>query len=405
MRCLWQNSLVALGSLAATAVEAQTYSSCNPLNSNSCPADTALGMTINVDFTQGAVNSFAASGSPTYDKTNGVSFTVSKGGDAPQLMSLFYIMFGRVEVTMKAAPGAGIVSSLVLESDVLDEIDIEWLGSDADEVQSNYFGKGQVTSYNRGQFHDLTGTQSKWITYTVDWTKDKIVWMADGTILRSMTESQAESGQYPQTPMRVKLGAWAGGDPNYNAAGTVKWARGPTDYSKGPFSMMVKKLVVTDYSTGKAVQVRRHLGRLGVHPGRRRQGKREHQQQERRDRHGDGRWERLDRRRHPRGRYRHRQGCHGHADWLALGRHRQPHGRRHPFRLVHDLGGQDHARVNWWLLISQAARVLLRALGPGPRSTSSGHALGVVSISMALSYIQQTTKIIWEPWRNWMLIK
>ncbi|CAH0026735.1 unnamed protein product [Clonostachys rhizophaga] len=251
MRCLWQNSLVALGSLAATAVQAQTYSSCNPLNSNSCPADTALGMTINVDFTQGAVNSFAASGSPTYDKTNGVSFTVAKGGDAPQLMSLFYIMFGRVEVTMKAAPGAGIVSSLVLESDVLDEIDIEWLGSDADEVQSNYFGKGQVTSYNRGQFHDLTGTQSKWITYTVDWTKDKIVWMADGTILRSMTESQAESGQYPQTPMRVKLGAWAGGDPNYNAAGTVKWARGPTDYTKGPFSMMVKKLVVTDYSTGK----------------------------------------------------------------------------------------------------------------------------------------------------------
>lgn len=251
MRCLWQNSLVALGSLAATAVQAQTYSSCNPLNSNSCPADTALGMTINVDFTQGAVNSFAASGSPTYDKTNGVSFTVSKGGDAPQLMSLFYIMFGRVEVTMKAAPGAGIVSSLVLESDVLDEIDIEWLGSDADEVQSNYFGKGQVTSYNRGQFHDLTGTQSKWITYTVDWTKDKIVWMADGTILRSLTEAQAETGQYPQTPMRVKLGAWAGGDPNYNAAGTVKWARGPTDYTKGPFSMMVKKLVVTDYSTGK----------------------------------------------------------------------------------------------------------------------------------------------------------
>ncbi|VUC28359.1 unnamed protein product [Clonostachys rosea] len=251
MRCLWQNSLMALGSLMAAGVEAQTYSSCNPLNSNSCPADTALGMTINVDFTNGAVNSFSASGSPTYDKTNGVSFTVSKGGDAPQIQSLFYIMFGRVEVTMKAAPGAGIVSSLVLESDVLDEIDIEWLGSDADEVQSNYFGKGQVTSYNRGQFHDLTGTQSKWITYTVDWTKDKIVWMADGTILRSMTEAQAESGQYPQTPMRVKLGAWAGGDPNYNAAGTVKWARGPTDYTKGPFSMMVKKLVVTDYSTGK----------------------------------------------------------------------------------------------------------------------------------------------------------
>lgn len=84
-------------------------------------------MTVNVNFVKGAVNSFAASGNPTYGNS-GVSFTVAKGGDAPQLSSLFYIMFGRVEITMKAAPGAGIVSSLVLESDDLDEIDIEWLG-------------------------------------------------------------------------------------------------------------------------------------------------------------------------------------------------------------------------------------------------------------------------------------
>jgi beta-glucanase (GH16 family) len=44
-------------------------------------------------------------------------------------------MFGKVEVAMKAAPGAGIVSSVVLQSDTLDEIDWEWLGADPDEVQ------------------------------------------------------------------------------------------------------------------------------------------------------------------------------------------------------------------------------------------------------------------------------
>ncbi len=105
--------------------------------------DTALGMAINVDFTQGAVNSFLASGgTPTYS-SSGVAFTVARSGDAPQLASIFYIMFGRVELTMKCAPGAGIVSSLVLQSDDLDEIDMEWLGADASEVQTNYFGKGQ----------------------------------------------------------------------------------------------------------------------------------------------------------------------------------------------------------------------------------------------------------------------
>ncbi|KAL7943445.1 glycoside hydrolase family 16 protein [Trichoderma barbatum] len=241
----------ALAALALPgAVLAQTWSQCNPLTAGGCPADTALGMTINVDFTKGAVNSFVASGSPTYD-SNGVSFTVARGGDAPQLASVFYIMFGRVEVTMKAAPGAGIVSSLVLQSDDLDEIDIEWLGAQPDQLQSNYFGKGQTTTYNRGQFHSVSGTQANWIKYTVDWTQDRIVWMAGDSVLRTLTQADAEANQYPQTPMQVKFGSWAGGDPNTNAPGTVQWAQGPTDFSKGPFSMMVKSIVVTDYSTGK----------------------------------------------------------------------------------------------------------------------------------------------------------
>lgn len=208
-------------------------------------------MSVNVDFTRGSVNSFAASGSPKYSKTDGVSFTVAQSGDAPQLGSLFYIMFGRVEITMKAAPGAGIVSSLVLESDDLDEIDIEWLGANPDEMQSNYFGKGLTTTYNRGQFHSVKGTQTQWIKYTIDWTKDRIVWMVGDTVVRELKQADAAANQYPQTPMQIKFGSWAGGDPSRNAPGTVQWARGPTDYSKGPFSMLVKSLSVTDYSTGK----------------------------------------------------------------------------------------------------------------------------------------------------------
>ncbi|GAO13849.1 hypothetical protein UVI_02004320 [Ustilaginoidea virens] len=207
-------------------------------------------MTVRVDFANGPVNSFEASGSPTYGR-DGVSLTVSRGGDAPQLQSLFYIMFGRVEMTLRAAPGAGIVSSLVLQSDDLDEIDVEWLGAAPDEVQTNYFGKGRTTTYNRGQLHAVPGTQARWITYAVDWTADRIVWTADGRVLRELPAAQAAPDQYPQTPMQVKFGAWAGGDPAYNAPGTVAWARGPTDFAKGPFAMHVRSVVVADYSTGK----------------------------------------------------------------------------------------------------------------------------------------------------------
>ncbi|KAI5465871.1 family 16 glycosyl hydrolase [Mariannaea sp. PMI_226] len=249
MRGSLYSALVASAALLADTASAQTWSRCNPLNSNSCPADTALGMSIDVDFRQGQVNSFATSGSPTYDG-DGVKFTVSRGGDAPQLASLFYIMFGKVEITLKTAPGAGIVSSVVLQSDDLDEIDMEWLGAEPGQMQSNYFGKGQTTTYNRGQFHDVSNTQSDFITYTVDWTKDRIIWLVGGTAVRTLNYNDAESNQYPQTPMQVKFGAWSGGDPS-NSPGTIKWAEGPTDYSKGPFTMTVQSLVVTDYSTGK----------------------------------------------------------------------------------------------------------------------------------------------------------
>jgi len=159
-------------------------------------------------------------------------------------------MFGKVSVTMKAAPGTGIVSSFVLQSDDLDEIDLEWLGGDSGQVQSNYFGKGITGTYNRGAFH-ATPDNHQFVTYTIEWTADQIVWSVGSTVVRTLTPAQASAGGnwYPQTPMQVKLGVWAGGDSS-NAPGTIQWAGGITDYSKGPFSMVVQSVAISDYSTG-----------------------------------------------------------------------------------------------------------------------------------------------------------
>lgn len=220
-------------------------------NPGSCPADPALGKSIDIDFTRGGSDLFTTSGgTPTYS-SDGVSFTVARSGDSPQLVSLFYIMFGRVEITMKAAPGNGIVSSLVFESDCLDEIDNEWIGADSSQVQTNYFGKGITGTYNRGQFNPAPNNQAQFITYTVDWTSDRIVWTVGGTVVRTLNANEAEPGQYPQTPMQIKFGSWSGGDPS-NAPGTIEWAHGPTDYSQGPFSMVVQRVKITDYSTGSS---------------------------------------------------------------------------------------------------------------------------------------------------------
>ncbi|KAK5008316.1 transglycosylase, partial [Cryomyces antarcticus] len=206
-----------------------------------------LGRSVNINFASGASDSFTAQGNPTYN-SNGASFTISRSGDSPQLTSKWYIMFGKVEITMRAAPGAGIVSSCVLQSDDLDEIDWEWLGAQDNQVQSNFFGKGQTTTYNRGAVHAVTGTQDGFHTYTIDWTANQIVWQIDGTTVRVL-QPNAANGQYPQTPMQLKIGAWSGGDYS-NQPGTIAWAQGPTDYSRGPYTMLVRSVAVSDYSTG-----------------------------------------------------------------------------------------------------------------------------------------------------------
>ena len=188
-------------------------------------------------------------------------FRVAASGDAPQLMSRFYIMFGNVKVRMRAAPGAGIVSSLVLQSDTLDEIDYEWIGVIPNEVQTNYFGKGDTTTYTRGSFHPTKDNQGDFVDYEIDWTANAITWYIDGQAVRTLTPETAETNQYPQTPMQLKFGAWSAGDPR-NAQGTIEWAKGPTDYSQGPFDMIVESLEITDYSTGTAYQYNGNSGNI-----------------------------------------------------------------------------------------------------------------------------------------------
>lgn len=157
-------------------------------------------------------------------------------------------MFGHVDFVVQPAPGVGVVSSAVMQSDDLDEIDWEWLGGDNSQVQSNYFSKGQTTTYNRGAFHANPGNQAGFHTYSIDWTANQIAWQIDGTTVRTLTPDSAQ-GQYPQTPMMLKIGAWSGGDSS-NAPGTIAWAGGPTNYAAGPFSMHIKSISATDYSTG-----------------------------------------------------------------------------------------------------------------------------------------------------------
>ncbi|KAM3435399.1 hypothetical protein MY4824_004865 [Beauveria thailandica] len=245
-------ALVAAAALAL-AVSAQTSTACSPLKQD-CPADPAVGKKgIRCDFTRGACDAFEhiAGKAVTYDARGAVS-AVDAPRQAPTLQSREAIFFGRLEAEMQAAPGKGVITSIVLLSDDLDEIDLETVGSDTGRIQSNTFSRGDSTR------HDLLGylpvadttTRGGGHTYTVDWTTERIEFAVDGVVRRTLRRADIPD-RYPESPMRVKLGAWVAGYDG-NAPGTIEWAGGVADFAKGAAEAVFKRVVVTDYAGGSA---------------------------------------------------------------------------------------------------------------------------------------------------------
>ncbi|KAK2074550.1 hypothetical protein P8C59_008748 [Phyllachora maydis] len=240
--------------LAATVVSAQTFTECDPTKTSTCKPDPALGGSIDIDFRNGANDFFTpAQGTQiAYDKTSGAVFTINKVSDAPTIVSSKYIFYGKVEVVVQASQGVGVVTSFVLQSDDLDEIDWEWLGGDTSQVQTNYFSKGCTQTYTRGGFAQVNNPQSNFDTYTIDWTPQQLTWSINGNVVRTLTAASATGCDgYPQTPMQVKLGTWVAGGPN-SPPGTVQWAGGYTDISKAPFIGYYQSIKITDYSNNVA---------------------------------------------------------------------------------------------------------------------------------------------------------
>ncbi|ODV78402.1 glycoside hydrolase family 16 protein [Suhomyces tanzawaensis NRRL Y-17324] len=249
------------GLLTLLPLISHALAACNPLESQGCSPNPALATTFKESFNSSSTPYFTVlknKGDVTFGD-DGVTLTIKNRFDNPTIKSNFYIMFGRVEVVMQAAQGQGIVSSFYLQSDALDEIDIELFGGDPYEFQSNFFVKGDTTLYNRGGYHPVSSNPLKnYHTYTIDWTPAALTWYLDGTPVRIL-QSNDPLG-FPQTPMQVIAGVWAGGDPS-NAQGTIDWAGGETNYTAAPFSMHIKSVLVSDYSSGKAYSYEDNSGK------------------------------------------------------------------------------------------------------------------------------------------------
>jgi hypothetical protein len=133
----------------APSTLAQTFSACKDDLPSCDPNPAQKDAVFNTKFGAGGTppagwKQSVCKGNTAYN-SDGVALTVAASGDCPALETEDYVLFGLIEVCrsstfspsmrltnfqvkMKAAPGAGIVSSIVLESDALDEVD--WVCAD-----------------------------------------------------------------------------------------------------------------------------------------------------------------------------------------------------------------------------------------------------------------------------------
>jgi hypothetical protein len=95
----------------------------NDCFAETCPSNKGLAASsYTADFTSAsALDQWKVTAGKVPVGPQGAEFSVAKKGDSPTIDTDFF--FGKAEVVMKAAPGTGVVSSIVLESDDLDEID------------------------------------------------------------------------------------------------------------------------------------------------------------------------------------------------------------------------------------------------------------------------------------------
>lgn len=217
-----------------------------------CPADSAFGNDkVDCDWSSGKCSAFHnLEGTSIKYESKGAVFSIAKEAQAPTIMTSKYIFFGRVDIEVQAAQGPGIVTSAVLQSDDLDEIDWEWVGADNAQAQSNYFSKGDDTTFNRGAFHPVSNPLTSSHVYSVEWTKDSVQWIIDGATVRTLKASDVGK-KFPQTPMQVKVGTWVGGKAN-GPKGTTEWSGGVADFSKGPAVAYYKSIKITDYAGGSS---------------------------------------------------------------------------------------------------------------------------------------------------------
>jgi hypothetical protein len=82
------------------------------------------------------------SGKPVVYNNNALLLTMAPDTVGTLMASTHYVWYGKISATMTSSQGQGVVTAFIMMSDVKDEIDFEFVGTDIQHVQTNFYSQG-----------------------------------------------------------------------------------------------------------------------------------------------------------------------------------------------------------------------------------------------------------------------
>lgn len=201
--------------------------------------DSLADVASNTQFLGDATDvNWVSEGTPVVYENNSILLTMAENTAGTLLSSTHYVWYGKISATLKTSAGPGVVTAFIVQSNVRDEIDFEFVGTDLQHVQSNWYWTGALNYTNSANL-TASDTNTQTHTYTFDWQPDHIDWIVDGQVLRTLHAKDTlnfTTGvyQYPQTPSRIMLSLWPAGNAG-NAPGTIAWAGGEIQWDNSPY--------------------------------------------------------------------------------------------------------------------------------------------------------------------------
>lgn len=162
-------------------------------------------------------------------------------------------MYGRFEARMSMAAGSGLVGSMFLYygdsylggEEPWVEIDMEVLGQNPQEFQSNIISGSAESKISSEQTHTLsTPTNTQYHTYAIEWTPTDVAWFVDAIEIRRTKTGTNDNKQQVSSlnkEQSLRFNLWA--------SEATEWV-GPWDESILPVHQFINWVKVYTYTPG-----------------------------------------------------------------------------------------------------------------------------------------------------------